>query len=135
MEIGLSAEISAEDIKNYRVIFEISKNLEGNFKDKNYGEGIKGLFIGIICVRPEFEFFLKPRIKYSKKEKMLEYDIKLEFLRIRDAEKGVFLKILFDEIMVSLKVVKNLKIKNFDLEVFERELNLFFIREMKLYAA
>ena len=74
MELGLSEEISSDVSQKADLFTKISASLEKHFLNKDFGDGIKSLTIGIICVRPEADFFFKERKKYTKSKAMLEYD-------------------------------------------------------------
>lgn len=56
MKIALTQEtnLSLDKIQD---INNLSSSLQEHFKDLNYGEGVNQLLIGIICVKPEFDFF------------------------------------------------------------------------------
>ena len=59
MDFGLSLEISEDIFERNYIVINTSKSLEEYFKDKDFGEGIVNLTIGIICVNPNFDSFFK----------------------------------------------------------------------------
>ncbi len=83
MDFGLSEEISSDVSQKADLFTEVSALLEKHFLNKDFGDGIKNLTIGIICVRPEVDFFFKERKKYTKSKAMLEYDVKLDHAIIK----------------------------------------------------
>lgn len=60
MEFALTQEVSSLILENgvSDMITGLSDELEVFLKDKSYG-GVETMYIGIICVAPEFDFFLK----------------------------------------------------------------------------
>ena len=95
---------------------------------KNYGHGLETLYIGIICVSSEFDFFFKERKPSYKKGKntkiedgrsyeqinFLTYDIKLNYEDFLKAEEKEVKKMLAEEIIRSLNVFDKVKIKAFN---------------------
>lgn len=61
MEFGITRELSekvfASDI--YKIISDVDKKLKQFLKPRSYGAGVKEFLIGVICVSPDFEPFLK----------------------------------------------------------------------------
>ncbi|MGQ9780608.1 MAG: Imm44 family immunity protein [Bacillota bacterium] len=96
------------------------------FKDKDYGEGIKEYVIGIICVAPVFDSFFKIRKNYTESKRLLEYDIKLDHAKFKKANNKEIYEMLRQEVLNSLGIVEELKIKDFDLARFRADLEQFF---------
>nr|WP_319492510.1 Imm44 family immunity protein [uncultured Desulfobacter sp.] len=128
MDFGISKEISADITQDkINMLTDISLAMEEYFKDKDYGADISSLTIGIICVAPEFEFFFKEiRRKYTKTKKMLEYDIKLDHSEFKNFDNKQIQWIVAKEILGSLSVINELKIKNFKTKDFKTDLINFF---------
>lgn len=124
MNFGLSQEISADLYDKAHVITSISDQIEVFFKDRTYGKGISSWTIGVICVDPKFEFFLKERKKYTKSKKALEYDIKIEPQVLKNAERTQIVEIIGDAIRTSLHIIAELKITDFDTESFRCDLEV-----------
>ena len=123
MDFGLSAEISDDADKNSDVITRVSKYFEGYFEKRYYGEGIETFVIGIICVRPEVDFFFEERrVKYSKKKRELTYDIKLDYQQFVDSNEKEIIKLLSEKIVDSLKKIEGKKIPDFDRDQFKNDL-------------
>lgn len=61
MEVSLIEKFSIELDKTTKSIEfrELTVKLETYFKDKNYGDDIYSYLIGIICVHPNYDQFLR----------------------------------------------------------------------------
>jgi hypothetical protein len=109
---------------------------------KDYGQDIKELYIGIICVHPDFDPFFKPRKpKYTSEkkryeedrvvyelEKTLEYDIRFDHALILKSTTEEIRHITAQAILNSLTVFNKYKakIKDFDRAAFKADLESFF---------
>jgi hypothetical protein len=122
MDFGLSQEISKDILKKSNVFSEISDELKKYFSEKDYGESIATIVVGIICVSPEFEFFFKPRKKYSKSKKLLEYDIVLDHKSVKDSNNKQIKELLFNELEKSFK---NINVPGFQSSVFNNDFRKF----------
>jgi len=141
MEIGL-AIIGNIDQSKSDLIITLSDELKEGFKNKNYGTSIKSYTIGVVCVAPQFERFFKekkPKYTIGRKiinpdgipftlEDSLEYSVKIDFDDFTKADKAAALEILIKEILFSLKVLDELKVKfnDFNTIKFKQDLELFF---------
>lgn len=142
MEIVLTGEMS-EGLSNLRdVSVQLSRKIGAHFKSRSYGNGVASIFIGIICVSPEFDFFFKirkPKYKRGKEkivhdgvehelESALRYDLKLNFKDINGETESRIATILEDQIIASLDIFDKLDIKDFDKEAFKVEL-IHFLKD------
>lgn len=110
------------------------------FKDRQYGEELKSLIISIVCIAPRFEPFFKPRRpNYRAEEKTymhrgvelttpamyLTYDLRLDFEKYLNSQQP---KPLFaQEALASLDTISKVKkIKDFDLNAFKADFEVFF---------
>jgi len=113
------------------LIVSLSDKLENYFADKSYGSSVKEFLIGVICVRPEFDFFFshrKPRYIESfierrscmelKVYKSYSYEIKLDYQSFTNIPIAQFQIALFKEILDSFHHLDRLpkKIREFDKE-------------------
>lgn len=130
MEFGLSKEISKDVYDKADVLTDISKELMNHFREKDYGNGIKNLAIGIICVGPEFDFFFKERKKYTKSRKMLEYDVKLDHGKFKQSDEHGIRFMVSEKILSSMHILEDLKIPDFDGDGFKTDLKNFFLKNM-----
>ena len=76
MNFGLAVNVSVEIRNKTYLIHSLSDGLEAEFKNKTYGNDIKTLTIGVLCVSPQFEQFYKKEIKpkYTKGPKAINPD-------------------------------------------------------------
>lgn len=141
MELGLAQYVSVEISDFSNSINSLSDSIKEFARNKEYGSSIKALFIGVICVSPKFENFFKPREpKYTanKKqihkegftyeiEKCLEYDIKIDFELVRNTSDNDRIKIIAEELIKSLRILDEIKIKNkdFNTEKFRNDIELY----------
>lgn len=134
MELGLAKYLSNDLTSKSKVIQEYSDKLSEFFKTKNYGDGLKDISIGIICVSPEYESFFKPRKpKFTKSKTVVmdglntiydhvfECDVKLDYESFKKANNDEMLKIIAKELVNILDVLKGKKIKDFDIDRFQRD--------------
>ncbi|MES2733440.1 MAG: hypothetical protein V4714_16970 [Bacteroidota bacterium] len=140
MKFGFAQEFSY-DIKS-EGFQSLSEELTLFLADKDYGKDLKELYIGIICVHPDFDQFYKPRRprytsekkRYEKHgvvyelDKTLGYDIILDHTLILKSTQEEHRKITAQEILNSLIVFDKYKakIKDFDREAFKADLEGFF---------
>ncbi len=132
MVFGFSKEISSDVRKKGEIITAISLQAELFFQEKNYGSTIEEFVIGIICVSSEFDSFFTVRKKYNRAKKLLEYDIKLDHERFKTASNREIYMMVKEKTLESLDIIKELKVKDFDLEQFSKDLKLFFEMNEKL---
>ncbi|AZA89070.1 hypothetical protein EG349_19790 (plasmid) [Chryseobacterium shandongense] len=137
MDFGLAITSSIEVKKKY-IITELSDDLEEYFKVKNYGNDLKSIVVGIVCVSPNFEKFFKikkPIYTKGKKEisdedftytieDNLEYNLKLNFSEFQSLSEEEARKIIAKEILLSLDNLDSVKkkIRDFDWEQFKQDL-------------
>ncbi len=132
MYFGFSQEISRDVCKKGEIITAISLEAESFFEEKNYGPGIEIFVIGIICVSSEFDSFFTVRKKYSRAKKLLEYDIKLDHGRFKTANNREIYMMVKEKTLESLEIIKELKVKVFNLAEFSEDLKIFFEMNEKL---
>jgi len=141
MEFGLAQYLSAEISDFSNSINSLSDGIKEFVRNKEYGSSIKELFVGVICVSPKFETFFKPRIlKYTANKKQihkegfnyeiercLEYDIKIDFELLKNASDNERIKIIAEELIKSLRIIDEMKIKNkdFNTEKFRNNIELY----------
>ena len=140
MDFGITRETSLEGHK-HKLIAELTDELKLFFSDKEYGEGIKYYTIGLICVKPEFEFFYKIRKQRYRKTEIIKldektitltntfgYDIKMDYATYINASDKEGLQLFASKIMESLSYLEKLPkhVKDFDKERFKSDLEGFF---------
>jgi hypothetical protein len=134
MTIGFAPNLSIEVSRHSSVINSVKSDVEKLIADKNYGEDISELHIGIVSVSPQFAQFFKPRLpKYTKGKKSytkedvhyefynsFEYDVRLDFETLKNASEQEAQKMIAKEILSSFDVFK--KFKKFDSDQFKSDL-------------
>lgn len=135
MEFKITQEISEmiSKIGSSDAIAEFSERVADLLKVNEYGTGLQTIYIGVICVSPEFDSFFKIRKPKYYKDKIiiqdgrpyrlintLTYDIKLNYEQVINASKDELFKMLTDEVIKSLSDFE--KINNFDIVKFKSEL-------------
>jgi len=139
MKFGITQETNLS-VDKVNSVNELSSAMKDNFRSLSYGKDVNQILIGVICVKPEFDFFYKVRkLKYSTEESFendlgeiikvtnsVSYDIKLdyEFCDQQSDIQETIAKAIFD----SLSTLDNLpkKVKDFDTERFKSDLKSFF---------
>lgn len=141
MKIALTQETNLS-LDKIQVINNLSSSLQDHFKDLNYGEDVNQILIGIICIKPEFDFFYKVRKpKYTKKEEIkndlgetieinnvVSFDVKFKYEILSGESIEIVQKIIASEILSSSKNMKSFfdKIKKFDRDSFIADMESFF---------
>lgn len=136
MQFDITRESNLDAPKS-KVVQDLTNNISFFLSDKDYGSSIQSFIIGMICVKPEFESFVKvrkPKYIEDKTEivdgesyhilRQYTYDIKLDWKRVMSLTDEMFCKILVEEIIKSLTHFDNLpkKIKNFDVNKLKLDL-------------
>jgi len=132
MIVALSPLFSEDIVEISDVIVRMSDDVEYHMHNKNYGEGVDIFAIGVICVAPEFQSFIKVRkTRYFGSRKALEYDLKLNYSYIKEASKSAIIKLTIEEIVRTIPKVKKANVPDFDNNMFVNN----FIEYLKLYQA
>jgi hypothetical protein len=137
MEFRLTQETSEQVFKcgASDIIKEFSDQLADFLKPKQYGKDLETLYIGIICVSPEFDFFFKVRKpKYSKRRTIIQdgrpyelinnliYDIKLDYQHVINADRKELINIFCKQVVESLECLELVKIKDFNTIQFKSDI-------------
>jgi hypothetical protein len=125
-------------------INNLSRRLEKYFSDKSYSKGLKELYIGLICVKPEFDQFFQPRkLKYQKGkinkvingteitvEDCIEYELKIDYEELRKLDETSITEKITDALINSIYCVGILKeLMDFDYSTFREDLQKFVGRK------
>jgi hypothetical protein len=120
MDLFITGDINRES-GVAEVLDEISSPTRRHFTPAEYGGGLVGIAVVLMCRDPRLNF--KRRIRFSKKEKVLYIDIMLSLDQMRIAShehrKRVIVERLLDEIPV---VLHRYSIKDFDETRFVEDL-------------
>jgi hypothetical protein len=129
MEFYIGCQFSREfSFEEGRITHKLAEELNLFFKKKNYGERIKEINIGVICVSKGFEpFFMVRPPKILKKEPIVTYELKLDFDLMINASEEQRKQILVSELFkVTKEVLLEKTIKGFEKEEFIRDLEFYF---------
>lgn len=138
--VGVSSEKSS-------LMVRMSTKLSEYFFDKDYGNDLITILIGVICVAPEFEWFSKirkPKYVFYRKyirnsseiieDRVFSFDLKLDYKSFRNGSDIECQKMLANEIIKSLSNLDKLpkRVKDFRKEHFNSEMKLFFLNQKLL---
>ncbi|SRR6266545_4256252 len=100
---------------------KVSGRTDAHFHEKDYGVGLHGLVVVLMCRNPDLKF--KQRIRLSKKEKKLYMDIMLNLDEMKDAthetRKCIITERLANEVPA---ILRKYSIRDFDEERFVADL-------------
>lgn len=129
MDILISKEVSFDLLKKLDIINTLSSFLNNHFSIKHWGNGVENIQILIHCLDPEigmfrdFETGLVIHKKYIKSKKCLEFAFKLNYQEVKNANtKSELLGIIATGFQIGLVQIKDMLIKDFDIEKFGKEL-------------
>lgn len=140
MYVAITEDISVEVLQKFNVISNSDSSLKAFFQDRVYGQDLERLYIGIFCMSPKFAQFFKLRrpnyqserktyihqgIQVERDAKSLRYDLKLDYETYWNATDVK--PLLAQDILKSLVTISTVKkIKDFDLNKFKSDFDLFF---------
>ncbi|MFT3684298.1 MAG: hypothetical protein QM783_05120 [Phycisphaerales bacterium] len=108
------------------VIYDISGPTEDHFRSKEYGVGLAGIGVVLMCRNPELNF--KRRIRFSRKEKILYMDVMLDLAQMRESHHNERKQIVFARLIEEvLAVVRKYSISEFDDARFAEDLKEWFV--------
>ena len=129
MEFSIGAQFSREfTFEESSIAIRLSDELNVYFNDKDYGDKIKKIYVGVICVSKGFDsFFMARKPKFLKEESALELEFKLDFKTFQEEEESNRRKIIAKELLKSIEgIISQKKIKNFKEEKFKDDLKDYF---------
>ena len=135
MEFNITLEVGLGLGKFSVFATNLANDFNEKIKNEDFGQGIKQIIVSIVCVAPEYEAFFKSRkpkfIKGKKTVKkygveyeidsLLTYDLKLDYQKVKvmsDIESHIYLK---KEMFDSISTLKNIKVEDFNFDIFEKE--------------
>lgn len=130
MLLTLMAVDISEDLRIKIPFFlNLKHHAEGFFKSRNYGESLKNVYVGFICVNPRFDpKFHKETFSFKRKLKELQYGITLNHDVIMNSDDAKIKEHIKNCVIYSLPKIKNLTMKDFDYDEFVRDMELFFVQ-------
>lgn len=129
MKFSIGSQFSREfSFEDSSVTIRLSEELNEHFEKRNYGDRIDKVYMGVICVSKGFEpFFMVRPPKVLKKEPALEYELKLDFDKMFNADEEQRKQLLVSEIFKATKeVLLEKTIKGFEKEEFIKDLESYF---------
>jgi hypothetical protein len=104
-----------------QVIDEVCGPTLDYFRPKEYGSGLLGLGIVLMCRNPRLNF--KRRIRFSKRESTLDIDIMLDLGQMQSADHETRRRIVLERLSEEVPaVVSKYHFKDFDERQFVRDL-------------
>lgn len=124
MDLGLALYISNDLTSKSKIIQDYSDKLSTFFDQKHYGNGLKSISIGIVCISPEYESFYKlqnPKLTKSKTvlidglktiyDHVFECNLKLDYESMKHSNSEVMLKIIATELTKIIDLLTEKKLK------------------------
>lgn len=142
MKFAISIEVSIGVEKQTHLIRDLSNKLSLHFLNKDYGNDVIEIIIGIISVAPEFEWFStvrKPRYKFFRRhfregteiieDRIFVFDLKIDYESFKNQTDYENERMLASEIFGSLSNLDRLpkKIKYFDKVRFREDMRNFLV--------
>ena len=132
MEFGFALATSL-DSDGIQILTSTSDALAEYFAPRQYGSALGTIAVGILCVEKEFEPQFPGTTRFIRRQKLLEYDVKLDLESFRNADEDEARRILGSAILNSLSVIEGMRIGHFDLCKFEEDLRGFLDRRGWLF--
>ena len=107
----------------------LEKQFAEFFQNKDYGD-IKGIIIGFISTKPEFDEFMMPgptRMETIDDEKYFTFDIKVDYSEFTPLEGSKFLKLLSDTLcdgMLSMLAKLKKRDESFKVDTFRNDIEI-----------
>ena len=124
MKIDLSADIY-EDSGIDSLVGQICGDIMPDFfRKKKYGNDEVEIFMVVNCVPHDF----KLRKRYDSKDKVLYWDIILDYKTVKKAKKDEKKNILANSIITSFDILDGYKKLNIDKDKLKDDARLFFVK-------
>ena len=108
------------------VVGEMSGPTRRHFASKNYGGGLLGFVIVLMCRNPELNF--QRRLRFARKEKTVYMDFMLDLERMRSAEHERRKRIVVERLAQEIpEVLSKYSIRDFDEARFVEDLKGWLI--------
>lgn len=130
MKFSLVEYISEDILPKFNFITSISDEIKKFLNDKEYGDGIAVIYIGVVCVNPIFKQFFPAKEKYTKSKKMIEYSLILDFEDFKNSKEKESIKILTKRILVSIdEINEKFNVNRFNMVSLKEDLKQLFIKK------
>jgi len=111
----------------------LADELQEYFRERNYGDCVQSLYVGLKCVEDVYKPFFQARDpKYTRKKtatqgkNSLSYDIELNYKKVLIASDDEIRKLVLTELINSIDTLQNIRgIKDFDVAKLKQDLQLF----------
>lgn len=126
MNIFLVSQLSPKSDYSSDWIDEVSEKLKSYFIEFNSIEDIKDVYIGVIFDEfHESSLYDINKFHFKKKKKELEFDVFLDFKKLKSISKDVFISELLNKIERSIIVVMNQQLKTSNFRAFHELFSKF----------
>jgi hypothetical protein len=122
MKLELTADAYEDALPNNLFDELYEKHFSKYFLHKNYGNNKVEIFMVIICYPKE----LKLRKRYNSKEKVLYWDVMLDYKTMKKATKDEKKSILAKSIILSFDILDNYKKLKLEKEKLKNDVTSFF---------
>ncbi|RVU01318.1 hypothetical protein EOD41_04965 [Mucilaginibacter limnophilus] len=136
MKIHLSTEATPLAKQRLDQVISIDANLKKELSDKNYGEGIKEIFVVLNSYDPvfssppkDFETGIVVQKSFSRRYKTLSVTVKINYATLVKADEKQVSSLIKDAIIIGFDEIKCLPIKKFDMEAFYEDVNTILCDE------
>ena len=120
MRVRITSDANAESGIG-PIVDEISGPTRRYFAPKDYGVGLLGLGIVLMCRDPKLNF--RRRLRFDRKERVVFFDIMLDLKELRNADHKRRKQIVLERIAVEApEVLKKYSIPEFDESAFVTDL-------------
>ncbi|MBN1795293.1 MAG: hypothetical protein JW804_01340, partial [Sedimentisphaerales bacterium] len=118
----MSGEIEGDVYDDYDLTENtIENNIKNFINNKNYGTGIKLWSFLTILLEPNTDPYYPEIKRYSRKNKQVEFRLKIDYKKFRDGNDKSRLKLLAESVLRSVKLMREMKIKDFDIDRLEAD--------------
>lgn len=120
MHLRITSDANAESGVG-QVVDEISGPTRRHFVPKDYGVGLLGVAVVLMCRNPELDF--QPRLRFARKDKTVFMDVMLDLEQMRKAEHELRKRIVIEQLTEKIPpVLRNYSIRDFDEARFVEDL-------------
>jgi hypothetical protein len=120
MHLGITSDANSESGVG-EIVDEISGPTRRNFVSKNYGVGLLGVAVVLMCRDPKLNF--RRRVRFARKQKMVFMDIMLDLDQMRHAEHERRKRIVVERLAQEIpEVLSKYSIRDFDEARLEKDL-------------
>jgi hypothetical protein len=120
MQLRITGDVNAESGVG-QVIDEISGPTRRHFVPKDYGDGLSGVGVVLMCRNPELNF--TRRLRFARKEKTVYMDVMLDLTQMRQATHEVRKRIICERLIEEIPaIVRKYSLADFDDALFEQDL-------------